>query len=72
MVRSVLDGSERGPIRDAVLLNAAAGLAALDNVKAEALIDGMDAALRRTAESIDSGAAAAVLDRWVETTRTLA
>jgi anthranilate phosphoribosyltransferase len=72
VVRALLDGSERGPIRDAVLLNAAAGLTALDAVSAGDVTAGIAAGLKRAAESIDSGAAAAVLDRWVETTRTLA
>jgi len=72
VVKAVLDGSERGPIRDAVLLNTAAGLVALDAVSADDVLAGLDAAVKRASESIDSGAAAAVLDRWIETTRALA
>ncbi|MFD9070695.1 anthranilate phosphoribosyltransferase [Streptomyces lasiicapitis] len=57
----------RGPVRDAVLLSAAAGLAALEpsgRPVTERIADGME----RAAESIDSGAAAAVLDRWATVT----
>ncbi|QIB49060.1 anthranilate phosphoribosyltransferase [Streptomyces aureoverticillatus] len=57
----------RGPVRDAVLLSAAAGLAALEpsgRPVTERIADGME----RAAESIDSGAAAAVLDRWAAVT----
>ncbi|GGO51978.1 anthranilate phosphoribosyltransferase [Streptomyces lasiicapitis] len=57
----------RGPVRDAVLLSAAAGLAALEpsgRPVTERIADGME----RAAESIDSGSAAAVLDRWATVT----
>ncbi|MFD4138129.1 anthranilate phosphoribosyltransferase [Streptomyces sp. NPDC058572] len=57
-------GGETGPVRDAVLLNAAAALVALepgDGPLAQQLRAGMD----KAAESIDSGAAKAALDRWV-------
>jgi anthranilate phosphoribosyltransferase len=59
IARGVLDG-ESGPRRDIVLLNAAAALQVAG--VAENFADGM----ARAAESIDSGKAAAVLDRWVE------
>ena len=54
-----------GPARDAALLNAAAGLVAFDLDAVGPLADRMAAALKRAEESIESGAAAAVLDRWV-------
>jgi anthranilate phosphoribosyltransferase len=63
VARRLLDG-ERGPVRDAVLLNSAAALVALDpgpGTLAEQIRAGMD----RAAESIDSGAAKRTLDRWV-------
>jgi anthranilate phosphoribosyltransferase len=63
VVRRVLAG-ERGAVRDAVLLNAAAGIAAADPAAGSLegrLVDG----LRRAAESIDTGAAAATLTNWV-------
>jgi anthranilate phosphoribosyltransferase len=55
---------EKGPIRDAVLLNAAAALAAYDGVKG-ALVDQLPPAMDRAADAVDTGAAADVLDRWV-------
>lgn len=68
VVRDVLAGAA-GAARDAVLLNAAAGLVAFD-VRAEGpLTDRMAAALKRAEESIDSGAAAAVLEKWVALTQ---
>jgi anthranilate phosphoribosyltransferase len=55
---------EKGPIRDAVLLNAAAALAAYDGVKG-ALVDLLPPAMDRAADAVDTGSAANVLDRWV-------
>jgi anthranilate phosphoribosyltransferase len=75
VVRDVLSGDERGPIRDAVLLNAAAAfasLAASEAGAADSLDDAMAAGLERAAASVDDGAAAAALDRWVEATQALA
>lgn len=69
VARRLLAG-ETGPVRDAVLVNSAAALATqgpLDGDLTEALRAGM----ARAAESIDSGAAAAVLDRWITTARSL-
>jgi anthranilate phosphoribosyltransferase len=66
VVRSVLAGT-RGPVRDAVLLNAAAALVAAgvgegDLVKR--IADGLELAT----QAVDSGAAADVLQRWVDAT----
>jgi anthranilate phosphoribosyltransferase len=55
----LLDG-ERGPRRDVVLLNAAAGL-----VAAEASLD-LTSGVSAAGEALDSGAAAAALERLVE------
>jgi anthranilate phosphoribosyltransferase len=88
VARSLLAG-ETGPVRDIVLLNAAAAMAAADGLGAvtaartadpvvaaaatgEALIKTLAAGLARAAEAVDSGAAAALLDRWVETSTRLA
>ena len=57
-LRRLLDG-EAGAYRDAVLLNAAAAL-----VLADATRD-LPAGVAVAAETIDSGSAAALLDRWV-------
>ncbi|MFD4727033.1 anthranilate phosphoribosyltransferase [Streptomyces seoulensis] len=63
VARKVLEG-ERGPVRDAVLLNSAAALVALDPT-AEPLADQLRAGMARAAESIDSGSAARTLEPWV-------
>jgi anthranilate phosphoribosyltransferase len=73
--------AERGPVRDAVLLNAAAGLVAARAVGGQGAGAGstltpaglpaaMAEALTAVGEAVDSGAAAALLDRWVAATRT--
>ena len=67
VVRDVLAGKE-GPVRDAVLVNAAAGLVAFDESAEGPFLDRMRKAFVRAAESIDSGAAAAVLGKWVALT----
>jgi anthranilate phosphoribosyltransferase len=65
VARAVLSG-EPGPIRDAVLLNAAAGLVAFDTPRPDQLVDQISAAMTRCAAAIDSGKAAELLDAWVE------
>jgi anthranilate phosphoribosyltransferase len=67
VARRVLDG-ERGPVRDAVVLNAAAALAAL-HPGTGTLTEELAAGIAKASESIDSGAARAALDRWVAATR---
>ncbi|MFJ8860131.1 anthranilate phosphoribosyltransferase [Streptomyces sp. NPDC102451] len=57
-----------GPVRDAVLLNAAAGLAALEPAAGRSVTERLAAGLGRAAESVDSGQAAAVLERWAALT----
>ena len=65
--RRVVDG-EQGPVRDAVLLNAAAALAAFDERDVR-LHDALGTGLERAAAAVDDGRAAALLDRWVEVSR---
>jgi anthranilate phosphoribosyltransferase len=69
VVRRVLDG-EAGPVRDAVVLNAGAALATHAG-QSGPLHDRVGAGMSRAAESLDSGAAKAVLARWVETSSRL-
>jgi anthranilate phosphoribosyltransferase len=64
VVRDLLAG-RAGPVRDAVLLNAAGALVAFDGASAR-LADDLPAALARAAAAIDSGAAERLLARWVE------
>ncbi|HEX2362484.1 MAG TPA: anthranilate phosphoribosyltransferase [Jiangellaceae bacterium] len=63
VARRFLEG-EKGPVRDAVLLNAAAALVAYDG-RAESLLDDLRVAMDRAADAVDTGAAADVLSRWV-------
>ena len=64
VVREVLDG-KTGPVRDAVLLNAAAGLVSVDLNADGDLLDRMRAAFTLAADSVDSGKAAGVLTKWI-------
>lgn len=64
IAKAVLAG-EKGPARDVVCVNAAAALSAAG--LAEDIHEGLQVA----AESVDSGRAAAVLDRWVEVSNRL-
>jgi len=71
VVRAVLAG-EQGAVRDMVLLNAAAALAAHAGVAgAEALTDALRDGYARAAAAIDTGAASTLLARWAETTQRL-
>ena len=63
-----LDG-EKGAVRDAVLLNAAAGLVAYDGPSAAPIADQIAAALPRAEESLDSGKAAEALETWITASR---
>lgn len=66
VARDVIAGAA-GPIRDAVLLNAAAAIVVFDGVPAgdeSAFRAALRAGLERAAASIDSGAAAETLERW--------
>lgn len=62
VARRVLAG-ETGAVRDAVLLNAAAALVALEPGSGT-LEEQLAAGLDRARQSLDSGAAAAALERW--------
>jgi anthranilate phosphoribosyltransferase len=64
VVHRVLDG-ERGPVRDAVLLNAAAGIAAADRGNAS-VTDRLASGLEQAADAVDTGAAKAKLEQWVQ------
>ncbi|MCU1514693.1 MAG: Anthranilate phosphoribosyltransferase, partial [Microbacteriaceae bacterium] len=72
IARAVL-GGQSGPVRDIVLLNAAAGLLAFDLAKDPGqlqvpILERFRAKIAVAAETIDSGAAIAKLDRWVAAT----
>jgi len=71
VARALLAG-ERGPVRDAVLLNAGAALVAYDGLGGSSLPDAVAAGMHRAAAAIDSGAAADVLDRWISVSQAAA
>jgi anthranilate phosphoribosyltransferase len=64
VVRDLLGGGGRAGVRDAVLLNAAAAIAAYEGLDG-ALEDAIAAGLAEAANAVDSGAASALLDRWI-------
>jgi anthranilate phosphoribosyltransferase len=66
VVRRVLAG-ESGPVRDAVLLNAGAALAVYDSPKDD-VETALAAGVAKAGDAIDSGSAAAALERWVAAT----
>jgi anthranilate phosphoribosyltransferase len=68
-VRQLLAG-KHGPVRDAVLLNAAAALIAHDGL-ADGFLTDLRGKLRRVAEAVDSGAATVLLERWTKLTNEL-
>jgi anthranilate phosphoribosyltransferase len=65
VVRDVLTGGGRGGVRDVVLLNAAAAIAAHDGFEKGDLTTALQRSLNLGMTSIDSGAAGEVLDRWI-------
>jgi anthranilate phosphoribosyltransferase len=69
VARAVLAG-QQGPVRDAVLLGAAAALAAHEGGRGP-LLERLSAGLRRAQAALDDGGAAAALERWVSVSREL-
>ena len=63
VVHRLLDG-QASAVRDAVLLNAAAGIAAYD-ASSGGLEERLRAGMARAAEAVDSGAARQTLERWL-------
>jgi anthranilate phosphoribosyltransferase len=69
VARAVLAG-EPGPVRDAVLVNAAAALTAYGGLSGD-LLPALAGGLDRARAALDSGAAAATLDRWLAVAQNL-
>jgi anthranilate phosphoribosyltransferase len=68
-VRSVLSGA-KGPVRDAVVLNAAGAMVAHAGLASDAKwVPAWESGLTRAVEAIDSGAAEQLLARWVRFTQ---
>lgn len=68
VARAVFAG-ESGPVRETVLLNAAAGLVAdgtLPGTGTGTLVERLAAGIGLAAQAVDSGAAQATLERWAE------
>lgn len=70
IARAVLAG-ERGAVHDAVVLNAGGAIAAYRGLGGD-LNEALRAGMAQAVEVIDSGAAAALLDRWVAVSTRLA
>jgi len=70
VVRRLVDG-EMGPVRDAVLLNAAAALAVYGAVT-EDVQQALGEGLALARQSLDSGAARESLERWITASRSFA
>ena len=70
VARDVLAGTT-GPVRDAVLLNAAAALVAYEGLGGGDLPTALRNGIGRAAQAVDSGAAAATLERWVGVAQSL-
>jgi anthranilate phosphoribosyltransferase len=72
VARAVLAG-QPGPVRDTVLLNAAAALVACDGApETSMLVQALADGYARAAAAVDSGAAVALLDRWVQASQRMA
>jgi anthranilate phosphoribosyltransferase len=72
VARDVLAGTP-GPVRNTVVLNAGAALAAAAGVPTAGDLTGVLAdACAQASAALDSGAAAALLDRWIATSQRLA
>ncbi|MDQ1702037.1 MAG: anthranilate phosphoribosyltransferase [Frankiaceae bacterium] len=70
VARRLVDGKQ-GPVRDAVLLNAAAALVASSPTGGGSLNERLQAGLDEAAASLDGGAAATALERWASTSQSL-
>jgi anthranilate phosphoribosyltransferase len=64
VVQRLLAG-EKGPVRDAVLLNAAAGIVAYQGPDADQLTDQIVAAMARCEKALDDGSGARKLEAWI-------
>ncbi|MDH6678187.1 anthranilate phosphoribosyltransferase [Rhodococcus sp. LBL1] len=70
VARGIFAG-DAGPVRDAVLLNAAGAIAAFDGLE-KGLEESLATGMAKAAHAIDSGAATALLERWAALTVELA
>ncbi|WP_031467671.1 anthranilate phosphoribosyltransferase [Sciscionella sediminilitoris] len=71
VVRELLDG-RKGPVRDAVLLNAAGAIAVHTDPLDGELEELIESRMATAAEAVDSGAAHRLLEQWASLTKRLA
>ena len=75
-ITRLLLAGQTGPVRDIVLLNAAAAMTAAGGLSgvtsSDALAKALGDGLARAAAAVDSGAAADLLDRWTQVSNRLA
>jgi len=71
VTKSIFAG-EKGPPRDAVLLNAAAAIAAFDKEDSLSLHQRIEKALVKATQAVDSGASTELLEKWVLLTQKIA
>jgi len=64
-ITKAIFAGERGAPRDAVLLNAAAAIAAFDGEFELSIHERISKSLKKATESVDSGKANSLLDKWV-------
>jgi anthranilate phosphoribosyltransferase len=69
VVRDLLAGGGDRAVRDAVVLNAAAAVAAYDDLDGRDFDDAIAAGIDAASAAIDSGTAATALTRWIEASR---
>jgi anthranilate phosphoribosyltransferase len=68
ITKAIFSG-EKGAPRDAVLLNAAAAIAAFDGEEDLDIHERLNKSLKKATEAVDSGAAAALLEKWASLTQ---
>lgn len=75
VARDLLAG-KTGPVRDAVVLNAASGIVAAEGLRessdaSPAFAERMLSAVKRAEDSLDSGSAKAALERWINVSQSV-
>ncbi len=70
-ITKAIFAGEKGAPRDAVLLNAAAAIAAFDGDMGQSIHERISKSLIKASSAVDSGAATALLDRWIKLSQDL-
>ncbi len=69
VARDLLAGTAEPAVRDAVVINAAAAIAAFDGLDGRDFDDAIAHGITEARDAIDSGAAATLLARWIESSQ---